>query len=154
MSWNKLQVDVENMGFEVAFRTKNNDKGGLVPDLTPPEEHGWIFVGNYDNVAGLWIKAVAENVCNLSSSLVCKIIAEVDPFIGTAGEAAYYDDRLPIPAPPPWQITERRRVTNGTRRRVARAGRSDRAAATMADRRSRLATDRRFGGQSGTSPSV
>lgn len=140
MSWNELETSVRNMGFEIAFRTRCDENGALVPDLTPPEGKGWRFVATYDNVAGLWVKASPKAPKRRGSS-IDKMIAALDPFIGTVETPVLFDDRLPM-APPPWQISERR-FANLPRRRSAQFSPANPVPAG-GDRRSLRASDRRI----------
>ncbi len=86
MTWKTLQAKVQELGFDLAFHSRRNDAGGYIPDLSPPNGVGWVYVGNFDNIAGLWIKPLSESSRKLSSSMVRTIIAELDPFIGTVGD--------------------------------------------------------------------
>src|ERR1700687_4239983 len=120
-SWDTLQTKIQNMGFELAFRHRHNDVGGYIPDLTPPDGQGWIYVGNYDNVAGIWIKPLTDSSRKLSSSLVRKIIAELDPFIETVAdfEVESLDAYVFILAPlQQLERSGRRRVLVSERRRT------------------------------------
>lgn len=100
MSWNTLQAQVQGMGFGVAFRTQWNGQGGLMPDLAPPTGGGWLLVGCYDNVAAFWVKPLTDSTRKLNASLVRKLMADCDPFIGTLGgyEADFSDANALLPA--------------------------------------------------------
>lgn len=85
MTWNTLHANAKKMGFEVVFRSRRNEGGGFIPDLTPPDGYDWILVGIYDHVAGFWVKPVTSCARKLNPSLVRKLMADCDPFIGTIG---------------------------------------------------------------------
>ncbi|CAG4883133.1 protein of unknown function [Georgfuchsia toluolica] len=86
MSWDTLQAHALSMGFEVAFRTRRDQGGGFMPDLTPPKGRGWIFVGSYENAAGFWVKPLTDGTRKLHSNFIRKLMLDCDPFIGTFGD--------------------------------------------------------------------
>lgn len=86
MSWDTLQARAQSMGFEIAFRTRRDQGGGFMPDLTPPKGKGWIFVGSYDNTAGFWVRPLTDDTCKLNGNLIRKLMLDCDPFIGTFGD--------------------------------------------------------------------
>lgn len=148
MPWNTLQTKIQNMGFELALRHRREDGGGYIPDLTPPEGDGWLYVGNYDNVAGIWIKPVTDNSRQLDADLVRKLIAALDPFIGTVGEIEAEDSDAFASVAAPVQsmersgrrrvpVNERRRAPNGERRCTSGI---DQLAPGMIERRGQPAT--------------
>ena len=99
MSWNTLQAHAKKMGFEVAFRTRRDEQGGFMPDLTPPDSRGWILVGSYDHVAGFWVRPLSNGAAKLDSGLIRRLMTDYDPFIGTFadGDVDCFDANRPLP---------------------------------------------------------
>jgi hypothetical protein len=85
MTWNTLQINAEKMGYQIAFRTRCSDEGVCMPDLTPPQGHGWVLVGSSDHQAGTWVKPLSNGKVKLNSGQVRKLMAECDPFDETIG---------------------------------------------------------------------
>jgi len=86
MSWDSLQVHVEKMGFEIALRTCRCDGGGFMPDLTPPNGEGWLLVGNYEHIAGFWVKPLTDTARKLPGTVVRRLMADGDPFVEAMGD--------------------------------------------------------------------
>lgn len=86
MCWNTVQTHARKMGFEVALRSRQDGGGGYMPDLTPPGGEGWVFVGNYEHIAGFWVRPVTKSAARLNGNLVRKLMAEGDPFVEAVGD--------------------------------------------------------------------
>lgn len=86
MSWNSLRTHAERMGFEIAFRTRRADDGSFMPDLTPPGDDGWLLIGNYEHVAGFWVKPLTETARRLPGTDVRRLMEEGDPFVESTGD--------------------------------------------------------------------
>lgn len=86
MSWNTLRAHAKRMGFEVVFSIRRDEAGGFVPELTPPEGSGWVLVGSYEHIAGLWVKPVTNTARKLTSDMVRRLMAEGDPFVEEIGD--------------------------------------------------------------------
>lgn len=96
MTWKTLQTNAEKLGYQIALRTRYSDEGELMPDVTPPNDQGWVLVGSYDHLASFWVKPLANGKVKLSSNLVRRLMAECDPFVETA--AVYDMDLLHVQA--------------------------------------------------------
>lgn len=86
MCWNTLLEHAHRLGFEVALRTRRDADGGYMPDLTPPNGGGWILVGNYEHVAGFWVKPLTDAAHRLNGAALRKLMAEGDPFVEEMGD--------------------------------------------------------------------
>lgn len=93
MSLSALQEHARRLGFEVAFRTKHDDEGGFMPDLTPPNGQGWVLAGNYEHIAGFWIKPL-ETTRRIEGGVARKLLADCDLLMKTVGDygADFFDD--------------------------------------------------------------
>jgi hypothetical protein len=86
MSWSSLQTHAEEMGFEIALRTRHAEGGGFVPDITSPGGEGWLLIGNYEHVAGFWVKPLTDSARKMPGAAVRRLMAEGDPFVEEVGE--------------------------------------------------------------------
>lgn len=87
MSWHSLRTNAERMGFEISLRTRRGDDGGFMPDLTPPNgDDGWLFIGNYEHVAGFWVKPLTDVARRIPGTEVRRLMADVDPFVEEIGD--------------------------------------------------------------------
>ena len=86
MNWKTLQINVEKLGYQTAFRFRRSEGGGYIPDVTPPKNQGWVLVGSYDNLASFWVKPLANGKVKLNSNQVRKLMSDCDPFVETAHE--------------------------------------------------------------------
>lgn len=93
MSLSTLQEHARRMGFEVAFRTRHDGEGRVMPDLTPPSGRGWVLAGNYEHIAGFWIKPL-EAARKIDGEVARKLLADCDLLMETVSDygADFFDD--------------------------------------------------------------
>lgn len=79
-----------------------------MPDLTPPKGGGWVLVGNYEHIAGFWVKPLTDNARRLDGRLVRKLMAEGDPFAEAVGDYDddFFDANAPFMAALQWNSKE------------------------------------------------
>ena len=81
MSWTTLQQHAQELGFDVAFRVRPGEDGGLVPDFTCPLDKDWQLIGNYEHAAGVWVHPRTEAARRLPLRRVAAMIADCDRFM-------------------------------------------------------------------------
>ncbi len=97
MTWSTLRSHAQQMGFDLACRTRLADGGGFVPDLhSPPDTGHWICVGSYDQAAGVWLQPVTDDARRCPVEQVSAAMASRLPFLAPLGayDADFSDDFL------------------------------------------------------------
>lgn len=79
MSWTTLQSQAEALGLEIALRMKTGG-AGCEPEFDDASE-GWLLIGGYERMAGLWVRPRTEAARHMSSRRITSLMAESDPFV-------------------------------------------------------------------------
>ncbi|MCK9285024.1 MAG: hypothetical protein M0P39_12175 [Rhodocyclaceae bacterium] len=100
MCWKNLQDRASELGLSVEYRICAEPQRGMVPDMAETKGSGWMLVGNYDHVAGIWAKPVTEAARRLSPRHVAEMLADCDVFVETVGDydADYFAAAAPFRA--------------------------------------------------------
>ncbi|WP_310449857.1 hypothetical protein [Sulfuritalea sp.] len=93
MTWTELHHKAQELGFELACRTRTAESGGYLPELSSPpaNDRGWLCVGSYGQEAGLWAQGLTPQARALPVHRVAAIISGCSEHVGTLGD---YDDEF------------------------------------------------------------
>jgi hypothetical protein len=88
MTWNTFHQKAQQLGFEVACRTRTAEGGGYVAELSSPPrpDQPWMCVGSYGHAAGLWAQPLTEQARALPPQRVAAMIAGCCEFVGTLAD--------------------------------------------------------------------
>lgn len=87
MTWITLRQRVQQLGFNLSYRTRPAPGGGYMPELAlPPEEEGpWLCIGSYEHVAALWLHPMTLEARGLTTERVTTLLEDCDPFVEPIG---------------------------------------------------------------------
>lgn len=93
MTWTALLHKAQELGFELACRTRTAESGGYVPELSSPpgNDRAWLCIGSYGQEAGLWAQPLTPQARTLPAQRVVAMISGCCEHVGTLGD---YDDEF------------------------------------------------------------
>ena len=99
MCWTRLKERAGQLGFDIAFRARYGEGASVVPEYRGPVDQAWLFIGNYEHAASVWVRPRNDAARCLMRRHVVAMIADCDPFMETVGD---YDPEF-FAAAAPWR---------------------------------------------------